>query len=29
MVNEFYEYEKLPAGFSSYFVALIPKITNP
>lgn len=29
MVNEFFVHGKLPLGFSSYFVALIPKINNP
>lgn len=29
MVNEFFEYGKLPSSFSSYFVALVPKIKNP
>lgn len=29
MVNEFFVQGKLPKGFSSYFVAMIPKINNP
>lgn len=29
MVNEFHEHGKLPSSFSSYFVALIPKVKNP
>lgn len=29
MVNDFFDTDKLPRGFSSYFVALIPKLKNP
>lgn len=29
MVNEFFETRRIPKGFTAYFVALIPKITNP
>lgn len=29
VVNEFFETKRIPKGFTSYFVALIPKISNP
>lgn len=29
MVMEFYKHAKFPYGFTSYFVALIPKIYSP